>query len=111
MSQAKVDKYKKEKKNRAKNLKKKKVKKVVLILLGAVFVGSGIGYPLGQKLYKVSYEKRINNATISADVYDYWFAQYWSENYYSMLHPEESAQISTDTDATEVHDHTHTDAE
>lgn len=103
MSQAKVDKYKKEKQNRAKVIKKKKVKKVAVILVGAALVGTLIGYPLGKYLYKVSYEKRMADATISAGLYDYWFAEHWAANYADMFATDEellAEYLSTNTDAT-----------
>ncbi len=77
MSQAKVDKYKEEKKNRAKNVKKARVKRVVKVLIGAAIVGIIIGFPLGRILYKHNYNQRMEKATISATIYDYWFNEYW----------------------------------
>ena len=81
MSQAKVDRYKAEKKNRSKVMKKKKIRNIVLLMLAVLFISMGIGYPLGQYLYKVSYEKRMENATISAMSYDYWFNINWEAKY------------------------------
>ncbi|MBE5952906.1 MAG: hypothetical protein E7257_01955 [Lachnospiraceae bacterium] len=78
MSQAKVDKYKEEKKNRAKNVKKARVKKVAKVLIGAAIVGMIIGFPLGRIMYKHNYNQRMEKATISATIYDYWFNEYWS---------------------------------
>lgn len=81
MSQAKVDKYKKEKKNRAKTVKRARVKKVVNVLLGAAIVGVIIGFPLGRFAYNKYYEKKMENATISAAIYDYWFQEYFDLHY------------------------------
>lgn len=81
MSQAKVDKYKEEKKNRAKNLKKSKVKKVLNVLLGSAIVGMIIGFPMGKIMYNHYYEKKMESATISPGIYDYWFHEYWDMNY------------------------------
>jgi len=72
-----------------------------LVLLAALFVGAGIGYPLGKKIYKVSYEERKANATISADAYNYWSLQYWNENYYGIAGGGDSmdSPTATETDA------------
>ena len=100
MSQAKVDKYKKEKKNREKFKKRKKIRNIFLLILGAFAVGGVIGYPLGQYLYKVSYEKRLENATIEATAYTYWVQKYWDDNYYGIMGGNYLEDIiSTDTDA------------
>ncbi|MBE5931950.1 MAG: hypothetical protein E7263_00835 [Lachnospiraceae bacterium] len=77
MSQAKVDKYKKEKKNRAKNVKKARVKKVVNTLLVAAVIGIIIGFPLGKIMYNHYYDKKMEKATISTAIFDYWFQEYW----------------------------------
>ena len=114
MSQAKVDKYKEEKKSRAKKLKRKKLRNVLLIMLAALGVGAGIGYPLGIHLYKVSYEQRKANATVELAAYDYWLDQYWDSKYYGIVDSyfatastdsddvltEESSDTATPTDAT-----------
>ncbi len=107
MSQAKVDKYKKEKKNRAKVQRRKKFTKVIAILLGACFIGAGIGYPLGLKLYDVKAKKDAANATINALYYEAWVQEYWYQNYEGMmsLSAEELEEalddvLSTDSDAT-----------
>jgi len=81
MSQAKVDKYKAEKKNREKNIKKAKLKKALTVLLVAAIVGIIIGFPMGKIMYKNYYEKKMDNATISAELYEYWFQEYWSVNH------------------------------
>jgi len=113
MSQAKVDKYKKEKKNRAKVAKRQKTKKVVSVFVGAAVVGAIIGYPLGKVLYKQSVEKREESATIIASTFDYWSQQYWATNYDAMFDfepyvTEEEAATATDASATDA---TATDAE
>lgn len=77
MSQEKVDKYKEEKKNRAKNIKKNKAKKIAQIFLGAAIVGILIGFPMGRLMYNRYYDKKLENATISVAIYDYWFQEYW----------------------------------
>ena len=97
MSQAKVDKYKKEKKNRGKVAKRKKIKKAVIIVILSMFVGMGIGYPLGKYLYKYTSERQKAEATIKAEMYDYWSDQYWFQNY-SYLYG--SDEVATDLDAT-----------
>ncbi len=78
MSQAKVDKYKEEKKNRAKTVKKARIKKVTNVLLGAAIVGVIIGFPLGRFAYNRYYDKKMENATVSSAMYDYWFSEYWN---------------------------------
>lgn len=105
MSQAKVDRYKKEKKNRAKEIKKKKIKKIIWVFVGAILVAVAIGYPLGMKLYNVSVEKRKAEATINAELYDYWSQKYWAVNYAGIMGIDEDllasfTDASTDTDAT-----------
>ncbi len=77
MSQAKVDKYKEEKKNREKTVKKAKVKKVFTVLITAAIVGVIIGFPLGKLMYKYHHDKKMENATISVQLYDYWFQEYF----------------------------------
>lgn len=81
MSQAKVDKYKKEKKNRAKTVKRAKVKRVARVLIGAALLGVIIGIPLGRFTYNKYYEKKMENATISSAIYDYWFQEYFDLHY------------------------------
>ncbi len=81
MSQAKVDKYKEEKKNRAKTVKRARVKKVAVTLLWAAILGVIIGFPLGKIMYNHYYEKKLENATISASIYDYWYQEYWDMYY------------------------------
>ncbi len=94
MSQAKVDKHKAEKKNRAKTIKRKKIKKVAGTLIGAALVGVLLGFPLGKHLYNINYEKRMENATVSSNLYSYWFEQHWAENY-DNLYPDASDIIDT----------------
>lgn len=98
MSQAKVDRYKKEKKNRAKTIKKKKFKKGLAIVLSAMVVGLAIGFPLGKVLYKYADKQRQEKATIVAESFDAWAASYWKQNYYGILGGNEDT--ATDTDAT-----------
>ncbi len=111
MSQAKVDRYKKEKKNRAKEIKKKKVIKAVWVIVIALFVGACIGYPLGKKLYKVNAEKRKANETVTTAYYDAWMSNYWKANYSEKLglasgDTEDAtgtdADYSTSTDASDI---------
>ncbi len=97
MSQAKVDKYKKEKKSRNKRLKHKRIRNFIISMIFVFFVSMGIGYPLGKYLYKKSYEKRMANATISAASYDYW-AQQYIDGEYSYLFSTE-AETATPSDA------------
>lgn len=85
MSQAKVDRYKKEKKNRAKIMKKKRVKKAAGIFVGAALIGVLLGYPLGKQMYKISKERSLANATVDANLYQYWIQQYWGANYSGIL--------------------------
>lgn len=108
MSQAKVDKYKKEKKNRAKNIKKAKIKKIVGIFVGALLVGSAIGYPLGKHMYKVNRANREANTTIKAENVDYWTQQHFSA-YYSYLFPNYD-DIASGSDALEASDATTSDS-
>lgn len=116
MSQAKVDKYKKEKKNRAKNIKKAKAKKVAGIFVGAAIVGTVIGVPLGRHMYNVSVEERKANATIKVELYDYWIQQYWAEKYSDLIIDEEpyasdtDAATYSDADLDELFDATESDA-
>ncbi len=107
MSQAKVDKYKKEKKNRVKNIKRKKAKKVAGILVLYLLIACAIGYPLGKQLYKVSVEHRKANATIDSGLYQYWVQEYWNTTYGAYW---DSDDLATETDATST-DATATDAE
>ncbi len=108
MSQAKVDKYKKEKKNRAKTIKKKKIKSAVGFIVLCLLLGAAIGYPLGQKIYKDYAAERAANATIEADMFHYSLQKYWSENYWELFpHSHDDASntdasgddTSSDTDA------------
>ena len=98
MSQAKVDRYKKEKKNRAKTIKRKKIKSAVGFIILCVLVGAVIGYPLGQKIYKDYAAERAANATIEANMFHYNLQKYWSENY-SDLFPHSHMDTASDTDA------------
>lgn len=83
MSQAKVDKYKKEKKNREKNIKKKKFRNAATVIILAGVIGAAIGVPLGERIYKNDAAKRKANATITAGLFPNWFDEYWVTNGYS----------------------------
>lgn len=98
MSQAKVDKYKKEKKNRAKTIKRKKVKAAVGFITLCLLVGAAIGYPLGQKIYKDYAAERAANATIEAETFHYNLQKYWSEHY-TELFPHSHDDTASGTDA------------
>ena len=101
MSQAKVDKYKKEKKNRDKTIKKKKIKKAVAVIVAAGAVGAAIGVPLGKQLYLNDLAKREANATVTASLFYNWFDEYWVTNGYSErvgFTPTDDL-LGTDTDA------------
>ncbi|MCM1289023.1 MAG: hypothetical protein NC240_12010 [Clostridium sp.] len=113
MSQAKVDKYKKEKKNRAKTIKKKKVKAAVGFIVLCLIVGAAIGFPLGKKIYKDYAAERAANATIEANMFHYTLQKYWSENY-TELFPHSHDDTASDTDAsdnTETENASETDAQ
>lgn len=97
MSQAKVDKYKKEKKNRKKTIKRKKMKAAAGFIVLCVIVGAAIGYPLGQKIYKDYAAERAANATIEAEMFHYNLQKYWSENYWELF--PHSHDDASDTDA------------
>lgn len=97
MSQAKVDKYKKEKKNRAKNIKRKKAKKIAGILVLYLLIACAVGYPLGKQLYKVSVEHRKANATIDSGLYQYWIQEYWNTTYGAYWVSDDD--LATETDA------------
>lgn len=101
MSQAKVDKYKKEKKNRAKIVKKQRAKKVAGMLVLLAVIGCAIGFPLGKKLYKVSVEHRKATATINTSLYPYWMQQYW-DNEYSDFWMSDDTVSSTDATASDA---------
>lgn len=102
MSQAKVDRYKKEKKNRAKTLKRQKRKQIFEILACAGILGILVGYPLGKQIYKINYEKRLANNTIYASNYDYWFQTYWTGNYGDLWSTVDYDDLlASHTDATE----------
>ncbi len=81
MSQAKVDRYKKEKKNRSRDLKLQKVKKALIVFILALAFGALIGIPLGKAIYKYEKKKAEEHATISSLHYSEWFDNYWVENY------------------------------
>lgn len=113
MSQAKVDKHKQEKRNREKNIKKAKLKKALSVLLVAAVVGIIIGFPMGKIMYKNYYEKKMDSATISAELYEYWYQEYWSVNHEDKFYSSDNSQedisddelqaladqLSSDTDA------------
>lgn len=98
MSQAKVDKYKKEKKNRKKTIKRKKMKAAAGFIVLCVIVGAAIGYPLGQKIYKDYAAERAANATIEAEMFHYNLQKYWSEHY-TELFPHSHDDTASGTDA------------
>lgn len=103
MSQAKVDRYKKEKKNRHKQIKKKKIVKSIWVIVIALFIGACIGYPLGKKLYKVNAERRKANETVTAVYYDAWMSNYWNSKYYGTFgFAVDTDEEATDTDATDT---------
>ncbi len=102
MSQAKVDKYKKEKKNRSKTIKRRKIRNFLLVMLLVFVVSMCIGYPLGKFLYKKSYEKRMANATIEASAYNYWAQQYIYGNYGHYFVDEEEPIVSTTAETSEA---------
>lgn len=101
MSQAKVDKYKKERKNRAKAIKKKRIRNFILLMLLLFCVSMAIGYPLGRFLYKKSYEKRMENSTISVQSYYYWSQQYMDSEYGYLFSTEDTSIPTEDTSDTE----------
>lgn len=112
MSQAKVDRYKKEKKNRAKIAKRKKIKTALCVFLAACIVGAGIGYPLGKYLYKRSVEIRAAKATIMAEQYDTWAQNYWYNNYAGITGIDAKLNATaSDTDASSDTTASDTDAE
>ena len=96
MSQAKVDKYKKEKKNRAKIMKHQKIRKVILILIGALCIGAIIGIPLGKHIYKVRKEIEQSKRTIVADEYEQYFEEFWGKNFSDILGSSESEDEDDD---------------
>lgn len=116
MSQAKVDRYKKEKKNRAKMMKRQKAKKVVGVLICSMLVGAAIGYPLGKYIYKDYAKTKKANATISAEALDYNVQKYWSTHYSDYVSfpnataTDADSNVSTDSDASGS-DATATDAQ
>ncbi len=86
MSQAKVDKYKKEKKNREKIKRRKKIKQTACIFLAAIALGALLGVPLGRKIYKDNKKKEDAKAAeaakyVSSDDLNSWLDEYWVENY------------------------------
>ncbi len=85
MSQAKVDKYKKEKKNRPKAVKRARRRKTASIFIAAALIGAIVGYPLGKGLYKHTVAARRANATVDSGNYDVWFDQYYTKNYSYLL--------------------------
>lgn len=101
MSQAKVDKYKKEKKNRAKMIKRQHARRIAGLFILVAVIGCAIGFPLGRKLYKISVEHRNATATVSTELYPYWMQQYWSTNYSGYWASEDTAS-DTDVSATDA---------
>ena len=100
MSQAKVDRYKKEKKNRGKQIKKKKFVKAFWVIFIALFIGACIGYPLGKGLYKINAKHRKERETVEAVYYDAWLNNYWNSHYYGTLgFTSDDTEEATDTDA------------
>ena len=81
MSQAKVDKHKKEKKNRAKTLRIQKAKTALWVVVISLGLGALIGIPLGKGVYKYQKKQAEQNATISSLQYSSWFDTYWAENF------------------------------
>lgn len=103
MSQAKVDKHKKEKKNRAKTIRIQKLKTATWIVVISLGLGALIGIPLGKGIYKHQKKLAAQNAKISSLQYDNWFNELWAENYsdlYAGMDFVESEDAST-TDAAE----------
>lgn len=110
MSQAKVDRYKKEKKNRQKVIKKQKFKKAIVFVLCSFLVGAAIGYPLGKVIYKQYKIERDANATFNAGAMKYEFDKYWTAKYagnYNFV----ADQIASSADAEEEVLATASDAE
>lgn len=101
MSQAKVDRYKKEKKNRAKIMKRQRMKKYAAVVIIAMMVGGLLGIPLGKKIYNESVKRANANRMISSLEYDTWFRQYWVDNYSDLYAGSSLANdIATEGDAT-----------
>ena len=98
MSQAKVDKYKEEKKKRAKVVKRARVKKVAVTLLWAAILGVIIGFPLGRIMYNRYYDKKMEDATISTTIYDYWYQEYWDLHFGDKFTSSTTSTESTLTD-------------
>ena len=93
MSQAKVDKYKKDKKNRKKIIRKQKIKTALAIFAAAIVLGALMGVPLGKTLYnrnkKAEEEKKAeaevyDKSYIDIDSYNDWFDNYYTTNYYDL---------------------------
>ena len=103
MSQAKVDKHKKEKKNRAKTIRMQKLKTAIWVTIISLGVGALVGIPLGKGIYKYQKKKAEQNATISSLQYSSWFDELWANNYadlYAGMDFVEDEDAST-TDAAE----------
>lgn len=98
MSQAKVDKYKKDKKNRAKIMKRQRIKKYTAVVIIAMMVGGLLGIPIGKIIYKESVKKANANKTISSLEFDSWFHDYWAENYYDIY---AGAELATEDSSDE----------
>ena len=81
MSQAKVDKHKKEKKNRAKEIRKQKLKTALWVVVLSVGLGALVGIPLGRGIYKYQKRKAEQNKTVSSLQYNTWFDNMWAEEY------------------------------
>ena len=101
MSQAKVDRYKKEKKNRARTMKLQKVKTAVWVVIISLGLGALIGIPLGRGIYKYQKKQAEAHKTISSLQYDSWFNDLWVENY---------SDLYTGMDFVEDNDASSTDA-
>ncbi|MBP3233000.1 MAG: hypothetical protein J6M65_01055 [Eubacterium sp.] len=99
MSQAKVDKYKKEKKNRSRTMKLNKIKKAVAIFVVALGIGAIVGIPLGKYIYKEQKAAEARNATIKKDEYDAWFDKKWAGEYSDLF---ASVATAGDASATEA---------
>lgn len=107
MSQAKVDKYKKEKKNRAKMLKRKKIRKVITVFVLALAIGGVLGATIGRRYYDYVTERERANRTVSALYFDDWFNNYYNANYSTLV----SFDTSSDSEGASVSDASASDAE